>query len=289
MLDLETKLALYPAAIARTEAALKLVPGVPEKKQLHWEYASLFYKAKEYPKAITAYSKWMERYGETPEAIMQVARCYDRQQDPKKAIFWYDKLLEKYPKHEKTSEIYWMRAWDLEAAGDYEEAIEFYYRQLADFSANKRGDWANFRVGLCQYKAGNAAASLQAFKAIREQVNSNAYPAGLFWESRALDSLRDSAGARASLIELARKYPFTFYGHLARQSLQRGESDLAIAGYDKLTAEEVVSKLSELSSPNMMNPNEEYVISFGGVKPGKYDFHCTPHLAMGMKGTITVQ
>jgi len=220
MLDLESKLALYPAAIARSEAALKLVPGVPEKKQLHWDYASLFYKAKDYPKAITAYSKWMERYGETPEAIMQVARCYDRLQDPKKAIFWYDKLLEKYPKHEKTSEIYWMRAWDLEAAGDYEEAIEFYYRQLADFSANKRGDWANFRVGLCQYKAGNAAASLQAFKAIREQVNSNAYPAGLFWEARALDSLRDSAGACNSLIELARKYPFTFYGHLARQNLQ---------------------------------------------------------------------
>jgi plastocyanin len=48
-------------------------------------------------------------------------------------------------------------------------------------------------------------------------------------------------------------------------------------------------KLSELSSPNLLNPNEEYVISFGGVKPGKYDFHCTPHLAMGMKGTITVQ
>lgn len=48
-------------------------------------------------------------------------------------------------------------------------------------------------------------------------------------------------------------------------------------------------KMSELSSPMMMNPNEEYVISFGGIKPGKYDFHCTPHLAMGMKGSITVQ
>ncbi len=48
-------------------------------------------------------------------------------------------------------------------------------------------------------------------------------------------------------------------------------------------------KMSELSSPMMMNPNEAYVISFGGVKPGKYDFHCTPHLAMGMKGSITVQ
>jgi plastocyanin len=48
-------------------------------------------------------------------------------------------------------------------------------------------------------------------------------------------------------------------------------------------------KMSELSSPMLMNPNESYVISFGGVKPGVYPFHCTPHLAMGMKGTITVQ
>lgn len=48
-------------------------------------------------------------------------------------------------------------------------------------------------------------------------------------------------------------------------------------------------KISELSSPMLMNPNEKYTISFGGVKPGVYPFHCTPHLAMGMKGTITVQ
>ncbi len=49
------------------------------------------------------------------------------------------------------------------------------------------------------------------------------------------------------------------------------------------------NKLSELSSPMLMNPNESYTISFGGIKPGVYPFHCTPHLAMGMKGTITVQ
>jgi plastocyanin len=48
-------------------------------------------------------------------------------------------------------------------------------------------------------------------------------------------------------------------------------------------------KMSELSSPMLMNPNEQYTISFGGVKPGVYPIHCTPHLAMGMKGTITVQ
>ena len=49
------------------------------------------------------------------------------------------------------------------------------------------------------------------------------------------------------------------------------------------------TQVSELSSPMMMNPNETYTISFGNVPAGKYDYHCTPHLAMGMKGTITVQ
>lgn len=49
------------------------------------------------------------------------------------------------------------------------------------------------------------------------------------------------------------------------------------------------NKISELSSPMLMNPNESYTISFGGVKPGTYPFHCTPHLAMGMKGVITVE
>ena len=48
-------------------------------------------------------------------------------------------------------------------------------------------------------------------------------------------------------------------------------------------------KLSELSSPYLMNPNESYTISFGGIKPGVYPIHCTPHLAMNMKGVITVQ
>ncbi len=45
----------------------------------------------------------------------------------------------------------------------------------------------------------------------------------------------------------------------------------------------------ELSSPLFTNPNEAYTISFANVKPGQYPFHCTPHLAMGMKGTITVE
>jgi plastocyanin len=48
-------------------------------------------------------------------------------------------------------------------------------------------------------------------------------------------------------------------------------------------------KMGELSSNMKMNPGESVTVSFGNIKPGQYPYHCTPHLALGMKGTITVQ
>src|SRR6185503_20105171 len=49
------------------------------------------------------------------------------------------------------------------------------------------------------------------------------------------------------------------------------------------------NQMAELSGPLLTQPNEAYTVSFGGVKPGAYPHHCTPHLAMNMKGVITVQ
>jgi plastocyanin len=48
-------------------------------------------------------------------------------------------------------------------------------------------------------------------------------------------------------------------------------------------------KLGELNGPMIMAPNEAYTISFAKVPAGKYDYVCTPHAAMNMKGVITVQ
>jgi len=45
----------------------------------------------------------------------------------------------------------------------------------------------------------------------------------------------------------------------------------------------------ELSGKMLITAGEAYTISFGGIAAGTYEFHCTPHLAMNMKGKITVQ
>jgi len=48
-------------------------------------------------------------------------------------------------------------------------------------------------------------------------------------------------------------------------------------------------RMAELSSNMYMTAGENVTISFGNIPAGSYPFNCTPHLAMGMKGVITVQ
>lgn len=49
------------------------------------------------------------------------------------------------------------------------------------------------------------------------------------------------------------------------------------------------NQMKELTSPMMMNANENYTASFANVPTGKYDYVCEPHAAMNMTGSITVQ
>jgi plastocyanin len=47
-------------------------------------------------------------------------------------------------------------------------------------------------------------------------------------------------------------------------------------------------KLGPLSSQLMLDPNSTYEIVFASLPNGEYKFYCTPHLAMGMTGKITI-
>jgi plastocyanin len=57
----------------------------------------------------------------------------------------------------------------------------------------------------------------------------------------------------------------------------------------QLDANMGTDKMGELSSNMKMNPGESVTVSFGNIKSGTYPYHCTPHLALNMKGVITVQ
>lgn len=57
----------------------------------------------------------------------------------------------------------------------------------------------------------------------------------------------------------------------------------------QLNANLGANKMADLSSNMYMNPNEGFTLSLGGLVAGTYNFNCTPHLAMNMKGVLTIQ
>ena len=57
----------------------------------------------------------------------------------------------------------------------------------------------------------------------------------------------------------------------------------------QLDANMGTDKMGELSSNMKMNAGESVTVSFAKIKPGQYPYHCVPHLALNMKGVITVQ
>ncbi|HEX4934407.1 MAG TPA: plastocyanin/azurin family copper-binding protein [Gemmatimonadaceae bacterium] len=60
------------------------------------------------------------------------------------------------------------------------------------------------------------------------------------------------------------------------------------AAANALTAN-MPNQMAPLSSPYFSNPNEAYTVSFANVPAGSYDYICTPHAAMNMKGKIIVE
>jgi len=51
----------------------------------------------------------------------------------------------------------------------------------------------------------------------------------------------------------------------------------------------ISDKMADLQSTMKQNPGESVTVSFANVPSGQYNYHCVPHLAMGMKGVVTVQ
>ena len=51
----------------------------------------------------------------------------------------------------------------------------------------------------------------------------------------------------------------------------------------------MANRMDNLSSPFLTQPNETYDVAFAGAPAGSYKAYCLPHVALGMKLTITVK
>jgi plastocyanin len=49
------------------------------------------------------------------------------------------------------------------------------------------------------------------------------------------------------------------------------------------------NQMAPLEGPLLTEPDATYEVSYAGAPKGVYNFYCLPHLALGMRGKVTVQ
>lgn len=67
------------------------------------------------------------------------------------------------------------------------------------------------------------------------------------------------------------------------------EAEQIPADVKEQLAANMPGQIAPLAGPLLPKPGDTYTITFANVKPGTYSFFCMPHMALGMKGTITVK
>jgi soluble lytic murein transglycosylase-like protein/predicted negative regulator of RcsB-dependent stress response len=170
----------------------------------------------QWQKAIDYYKKYDAAYGSESNVLMNTARAYRNLDQAGQAQTWYDRHVERFPNHQKTQEILWLRAWNHEEAGDYKSAAEGYRRVFG--TKGKRTDEAYLRHALCYYRRGlydSASAHLEAFK--RKFPQSDYTWAGMFWHGKSLAAMGRKADAYKVWGDISRLDPTDYYAHRARQ------------------------------------------------------------------------
>ncbi len=66
-------------------------------------------------------------------------------------------------------------------------------------------------------------------------------------------------------------------------------ADSIPAGAADVLNRAMAETMAPLTGPMKVGIGETYEIAFAGAPAGVYSFHCTPHVAFGMHGKITVQ
>jgi len=220
LIDWEEKLGFWDQAIARAAALAARDTTRETARGLQLRIAQGHYNTGSHEKAVQEYLRIRERFGDSPEVLMQLARSYRALGQDGPAQSWYTRLVERFPKDGRSAEVLWMRAFDDEMGGKVDTALGAYERIARDFPAHARSGEALLRHGLINYRRGDYAAAQRSFTDLRLARKSGRLTgAAHFWEGKAYAARGQDSAANAAWVALTRDYPFGHYGHLARREL----------------------------------------------------------------------
>ncbi|MBD3390445.1 MAG: transglycosylase SLT domain-containing protein [Chitinivibrionales bacterium] len=190
--------------------------------------ASLNFRLGNYNKCIRWFRRYEKKYGPTPGMVYMLARSYRSLGKAALATEWYDRHIKLYPRHAKTHDILWYRAWQKEEAGDNEAARERYRTIYQNHPGRSRADDAFFRCGLSYVKDGKHAAALASFRSFTKKYRSSQMLVGArYWKAKCHMLLSETDSALAGFREISRDHPTDYYAYRSREMLKVLNDSLA--------------------------------------------------------------
>ena len=182
--------------------------------------AKLFFDERKYDDAVGELTRYMKKYGYESDLLLLTARAYKILDNIDKAALWYDRFIARTPHYPALAEMLWRRAWMEEDRGQPAAAMGFYSRIYTAFPKSQRAEESYIRRALCLYQMGKYDSAWQVLTLFEKRNPTSSFlAASQYWRAKCRCGRNNPEAAKLLLDSVARREPFDYYAHRARDLL----------------------------------------------------------------------
>jgi len=161
----------YDLAASNLEIFLKDYPDTIHAYEAHILIGRCYYYRDDYERSIYEFAAVMNSHSEEflDEAMYWTGEIYMKTQDPKKALEFYQKIIDDYPGSRYMPYAIYSRAWALKSLGFTEEALISFRSVAADYPFERVAIDSLFRAGECEYLMSRYPQAQKEFEGFTEK------------------------------------------------------------------------------------------------------------------------
>jgi soluble lytic murein transglycosylase len=186
------------------------------------------FRLRRYLEAIAALEAFQQLFTadeRAPEALYMLALSYQREGRTGEAERMFRRLADREPQTPWNAKALVALGLSLEARQGLERAVGVYRELVSRFPMADRADELAWRIGWFQYGQRQFSAAVQDFEAAAERFPRSMFASNArYWQAKALEKGGHSAPALALYKQVARDYPYTYYGVRAQEVVRMKSS-----------------------------------------------------------------
>ncbi|MEK7845925.1 MAG: transglycosylase SLT domain-containing protein [Nitrospinota bacterium] len=237
----------YNMAISELVEMSKKYKYDPFREMVLFNLAIAYKYSRSDSKCIQTLHDFFRNFPESPrvaEGLYMMSKLYWNTGDTKKAIYYSNAIMSKFPKSVWAGKALYIKARIAEDEVKSDEAIELYSRLLKFREPRELAEEAAWRIGWIYYQKGDYHNAIENFrKGIELFQNSQYADSLLYWIGRAGEKSENTEIAIQSYQRLVTEYPYTYYGH---------------RGYEKLVEYGMYNIGAEILEPESKTSDMEY-------------------------------